>query len=245
MVGLRSRPNLRLLARRARHTADSLLDRIPPSAIALAIYAAFLVGASLIFAWMVEDYVTSDPLVQWDVRFARWLHLHSSQPLSAAFEVVTFAGSGIVLGLLTAGAVALLWRRGERRDAAVVGAVFLGAEILNLGLKLIFQRPRPEFAVNLDTYSFPSGHAMVSAATYGVLVFLICRPLSWKARSGLVAGALTLVLLIDFSRLYLGVHYLSDVIAGTSVGFAWLMLCLLGAELDCVRRGRIKATRAS
>src|SRR5215207_1520438 len=75
-----SRPNLRLLARRAWHTADSLLDRVPPSAIALAIYAAFLVGASLVFAWMVEDYVTSDPLVQWDARFARWLHLHSSQP---------------------------------------------------------------------------------------------------------------------------------------------------------------------
>ena len=103
-----------------------------------------------------------------------------------------------------------------------------GAELLNVVLKLAFHRPRPHVAfVHLDTYSFPSGHAMMSTAAYGALAYIAWSRLRTRpARIGLVAGTTALVTLICFSRLYLGVHYLSDVLAGAAGGAFWLAVAV-------------------
>lgn len=107
--------------------------------------------------------------------------------------------------------------------------MFLGAEALNLVLKLSFARARPELEhpfVNLHTYSFPSGHATVSTAVYGALALVLARRTpSWRTRILIAAAAALVVGVIGFSRLYLGAHFLSDVLAGFDAGFTWLMLC--------------------
>jgi undecaprenyl-diphosphatase len=97
-------------------------------------------------------------------------------------------------------------------------------------LKLAFHRPRPELAyVHLDTYSFPSGHAAGTTAIYGVLLLLVARGRARRVQLACAAALILLVAAVGFSRLYLEAHYLSDVLAGISVGVAWLAACLLVA----------------
>ncbi len=192
--------------------------------------AAFAVAAAAAFAFahVAEDYLTNDPLARWDVQFARWLAGERSATGTDVFRVITFFGSPAVAFVIAAVAGLLLYRRRRLADAALVVVVFAGAEVLNLILKLAFHRPRPEFAfVHLDTYSFPSGHAMISTAVYGALAYLLWGRLRTLAeRLVLVAGTAVLLTAIGFSRLYLGVHYLSDVLAGVAGGAFWLAMSI-------------------
>ena len=156
---------VRATARSAAEAAWS--RRHEPRAQWLAALTVAFVAACAAFGHVVEDYLTGDPIVRWDVDFARWLHEHSSPILVDIFKVVTLAGNAIVLALLTLVAVGLLARRRAFEQALLVVVVAVGIELLNAGLKLLFHRPRPELAfVHLDTYSFPSGHAAGSAAIY-------------------------------------------------------------------------------
>jgi undecaprenyl-diphosphatase len=179
------------------------------------------------FAHLAEDYVTGDPIVRWDVELARWLHEHSSPALVSVFDVITLAGNVVTLAVLTAIVGLLLLRRGARNDAMFLGAVALGVELVNGVLKLAFHRPRPELAfVHLDTYSFPSGHAAGSTAIFGALAYLAARRTAGPLRTAILVATPALIALVGFSRLYLGAHYLSDVLAGYAVGAAWLFACL-------------------
>lgn len=200
-------------------------------------YRGALVGLMLLFGslWafgvLVEDVVTGDPIVRLDARLANWLHEQARPSLTEFFEVVTVLGNAVVVIGLALVSVIVLARRGRRRDALLVAVAVTGAEALTLAMKLGFRRERPFFPDPLSTestFSFPSGHAMVSVAVYGVLAFVLVRELaSWRVRVVVLVSAAALVLLIGFSRLYLGVHYLSDVLAGFTGGLAWLVLCVL------------------
>jgi membrane-associated phospholipid phosphatase len=198
---------------------------------------AVFVGAATTFAHVTEDYLTRDPLVRWDVDFAAWLHDHSSPALVSLFQVVTLAGNVAVLAVLTLVVLVLLLRRGRTTDAIVLAVSALGIEVVNGALKLAFQRQRPELAfVHLDTYSYPSGHAAGATAIYALLAVLLAR----RRRALVAAGYLVLVAAVGFSRLYLGAHYLSDVLAGTSLGLAWAALSTLAwlyvRDVDLARR---------
>ncbi|HEX2434970.1 MAG TPA: phosphatase PAP2 family protein [Gaiellaceae bacterium] len=201
---------------------------------------AVLFGSVLAFANITEDYLTKDPLVDWDVRFASWLHAHSTEWLVTVFKVVTWAGNSAFL-IVVVGALAVLFvRRGRVNDAAVLVAALGGAGVINALLKLVFQRPRPELAyVHLETYSFPSGHAAVATATFTTLAFVLGRRSGGRRRIAIAAAAIALIALVGFSRLYLGVHYLSDVLAGWSFGLAWASLCLIAYTLYGDRRIRL------
>jgi membrane-associated phospholipid phosphatase len=170
-----------------------------------------------------------------DERFAAWLHGHATEPLTDVFEVITRFGNLTTLLAVTAVAVAVLWRRRARTDAVFVTLAFLGAQVLSTGMKLGFQRDRPFFPDPLateSTFSFPSGHAMVSLAVYGSIALILARRIQshWR-RALLLTGTAVLVLAIGFSRLYLGVHFLSDVLAGYAAGTAWLALLYLALEV--------------
>lgn len=133
-----------------------------------------------------------------------------------------------MLGLVTAAAAFLFLRRGRTNDAALVLLALGGAGLLNAALKLAFHRPRPELAsVRLDTYSFPSGHAAVSAVLLAFAFLAARRVRGWRGRGGIVLAALAAAAAVAFSRLYLGAHYLSDVLAGSSLGLAWVSTCLV------------------
>lgn len=194
--------------------------------LALALAAAAL--SAVAFARVAEDYLTNDPLARWDVSFARWLAGERSTVGTDVFRVVTFFGSPAVALAIATVACIVLYRRRWLAEAALLPVVLGGGELLNLVLKLSFQRQRPEVGfVQLDTYSFPSGHAMISTAAYGALAYLAWRHLRTRPdRLTLAGGTVVLVVLICFTRLYLGVHYLSDVLAGVAGGAFWLALSI-------------------
>ena len=204
-------------------TAVASAWRVPTQRrLGFALAAAVL--SAIAFARIAEDYLTNDPLARWDVSFAHWLSGERSTVGTDFFRFLSFIGSPAAALAIATVVCVLLYRRRLLVEAALLPVVLGGAELLNLVLKLSFHRPRPEYAfVHLDTYSFPSGHAMISTAAYGALAYLAWSYLhSRPARLVLVTGTAVLVALICFSRLYLGVHYLSDVLAGAAGGAFWL-----------------------
>ena len=182
------------------------------------------IASATAFAHIAEDYLTNDPLARWDIRFAHWLAVHRTVAGTDALRVLTNLGSPMTALAISTVVFVVLYRRRLLLDALLLPVVLAGVELLNVILKLSFHRARPEVAfVHLDTYSFPSGHAMVSTAAYGALAYLAwSRMPTWRARIALLLGTTSLLALICFSRLYLGVHYLSDVLAGAAGGVFWL-----------------------
>jgi membrane-associated phospholipid phosphatase len=155
-------------------------------------------------------------------------------PLTAAMTAVTQLGGGIVLAPLGILVAAVLFVKGYRSEAAAVLIALLGSELLNEGMKHWFARPRP-IGFNLierpDSYSFPSGHAMVSPPFYIMLAHLLRGRLADKEWSVYIKPAFVLlIVLIAASRVYLGVHYLSDVLAGLCLGACWYCLVRYGLE---------------
>ena len=139
-------------------------------------------------------------------------------------------------------AAAFLWRTEHKHSARLLLAATAGSILLNNVLKLYFDRPRPEVFDRLThtaSSSFPSGHAMSATVVYGTVGYLLARlhKRPW-ARAVTLLLAVTMILLICFSRLYLGVHYPSDVLAGIVIGLAWSGFCMatLEASLALARR---------
>jgi undecaprenyl-diphosphatase len=146
-----------------------------------------------------------------------------------AWRDITALGGLPLLALLTAAAVGYLLLERKRRSAALVCVSVLGGLVLSLVLKNVFQRPRPDLVPHeMEAYSssFPSGHSMMSAATFLTLASLLASVQHRrKVKVYLIASAIFLMLLVGASRVYLGVHWPSDVVAGWAIGIAWSVLC--------------------
>lgn len=161
-----------------------------------------------------------------------------STPLGPSWLVeaardITALGSFSVLGLLVTAVVLHLVFTGKWRVGVLILVSVIGGTIASSTLKTIFDRPRPDLtgAVQVFTASFPSGHATVSAVTYLTIGVLLAQSETrWPPRILYLAGALFLTGIVGFSRIYLGVHYPTDVIAGWSLGTAWALLCLIVAS---------------
>ncbi len=160
---------------------------------------------------------------------------------------VTALGSHVVLTAVTLAVVGYLALDGRRRAALLVAASVGGGMALSSALKLGFNRPRPELvphAVEVYTLSFPSGHAMLSAVTYLTLGALLMRVQArWRLRAYVLSLAVLTTLLVGVSRVYLGVHWPTDVLAGWCVGTAWALLCWLVA-LRLQREGEVEPSGA-
>jgi membrane-associated phospholipid phosphatase len=199
-------------------------------ALHLGLGALLLVVAAWIFGSIAEDVVSSDRLTVLDSEVAQWLHRHATAALTRAMLVVTNLHSTIAVGIY-ASAVALLlaMRRQWRRLTLVVAAVGGGLAV-NVLMKLAFHRARPVFddpLLTLSTYSFPSGHVAGSTILYGLVVaWVFTRTRSALRRASAIAAAALLIVLVAFSRMYLGVHYLSDVCAAFAEGVGWLAICI-------------------
>lgn len=159
-----------------------------------------------------------------------------SQPIGPLWlqEMVrdfTALGSTGVLTIITLGVVGWLMFSGKRKTAGLVLVAILCGVVFSSLLKLGFARPRPDLvphAVAVFTNSFPSGHAMMSAVVYLTLGFLVARTQHAAAlKVYLLSLAMFLTLLVGLSRIYLGVHWPSDVLAGWAVGACWALLCSL------------------
>jgi undecaprenyl-diphosphatase len=149
--------------------------------------------------------------------------------LEMAARDITSLGGYPVLILVTSAALGFLLVIGKRHAAVLVLISVGGGMLLSSGMKELFDRPRPDLVphvVQVYTLSFPSGHAMLSAVTYLTLGALLARVQPRRrVKAYLLSVAILLALLIGTSRVYLGVHWPTDVLAGWCVGSAWAMLC--------------------
>jgi undecaprenyl-diphosphatase len=163
--------------------------------------------------------------------------------LEEAARDITGLGGYAVLSIITWATWAYLMIVGKRGAALLVLVAVIGGTLLSSGLKLGFERPRPDLvphATRIYTASFPSGHAMMSAVTYLTLGALLARvETRRRARAFIIGLAVVMTLLVGMSRVYLGVHWPSDVLAGWSVGAAWASLCWFVA-LQLQRRGQVE-----
>ncbi len=158
--------------------------------------------------------------------------LHRSW-LDPIMVFITNIGDPRVLLVICVSLSVILVLRHYKAEAMTIAIAGFGALGLNFVLKNLFARARPELwsrIVDVTNYSFPSGHAMLSMVMYGLLGYLLAtRFYQWR---GVIATISTLlILLIGFSRLYLGVHWFTDVIGGYAAGLVWLVTCILSLEI--------------
>lgn len=142
---------------------------------------------------------------------------------------LTALGGPTVLGLVVAGVLGFLWLQGRHHTALVVLVAAVGGELANSALKAAFMRPRPSVVPHLReamSSSFPSGHAMESAIIYLTLGAMLMRIAEGRlTKVYLFSVAVLLTLLVGISRVFLGVHYPTDVVGGWMLGFLWASLC--------------------
>jgi undecaprenyl-diphosphatase len=196
----------------------------------LTIGAAIIIGATWVFAAIAEDVATADRLTVVDAEVSAWLHARTTPTLTAILLVITNVHATIGVTLITLIVFLLLvWRNHRSQALALICSVF-GGMLLNLILKNIFLRARPHFEnpiLTLTTYGFPSGHTMMATCLYGALSGVaIWKVRSWSYRVLAVLAATLMVALVGFSRIYLGAHYLSDVVGAFAEGMVWLAFCL-------------------
>jgi undecaprenyl-diphosphatase len=191
----------------------------------------FLIAVSLIF-WIpvvmlvkiAGEIVEKEP-IGFDVAILNWLHAHATSFYDLFFRVVTELGGIAAVVAVTTLLIGYFWFYKKRRRFALLLAFGVGgAAAANVALKALFQRERPSLwdpSVVETSFSFPSGHAMASAALIACLVVIL-----WRTRYRWIAAIVggIIVLLVGVSRLYLGVHYPTDVIAGWCASIAWVML---------------------
>jgi membrane-associated phospholipid phosphatase len=182
-------------------------------------------GAAFTFLELAEDVWLKEGF-SWDVPLMRDIHRLSTPWLDTLMKSITLTASGAVIVLVVAVVVWLWHGRRQRVEALTISTALIGSVIINTILKLIFARPRPEVFPPLTvehSYSFPSGHTSTAIAFYGLLAVLL-----WRAHHrgwALLSGGW--VLAVAFSRVYLGVHYPSDVLGSLTLGVVWLFAVLL------------------
>ena len=189
-----------------------------------------------LFGGITEDVIHHDPLTQFDAALLSWLHAHATPIGYGIFDAISLFGSAEILTILALGMGLFL---AARRQWTLLGgwlAAFAGGGLLDEMLKLAIRRPRPPYAsafLHHYSWSFPSGHAMGSLIGYGMLAYVLTvlwihRP---RAQVAVALGAAVLIVAIGLSRLYLGVHYFSDVVGGYAAGLLWLSACISGIEV--------------
>jgi len=206
-----------------------MLDPSRNEPLALLVSATLLVAGAWLFLGVVEDVVTQDRLVDVDRAVYGWLSsLRSRAGDDVMVTISELAGVQVTLAVIAAVALWLAVTRRFLTLAHWLAAAALG-QVLVLALKYGLQRARPPTAyVAIDEFSFPSGHAAMTIVVYGFLAFLLGhgKPISRHGAFALAAAAIAA--LVAFSRLYLGVHWMSDVIAGFGLGIAWIALLGIG-----------------
>ena len=155
-----------------------------------------------------------------------WIHTTFPSWLDGPMRIVTALGYFWFVLLLLVVVISLFYQRGWKLSAILLLVSTAGSAVLTTVLKGVFQRTRPELfdsGYHASFYSFPSGHATVAVGFYGMLTLVLAYRLRGAARWAVVVSGIIVVLLIGFSRLYLGVHYPTDVVAGYLAALLWLI----------------------
>lgn len=218
---------------RLRHALQALVQERRRE---VALVAAFSVVAGLVLAFgMLAEEVLEGDAEAFDrvVLGALRSNGNVADPIGPVWleesaRDITALGSYSFLGLLSAALVGYLLLTGRKAGAALITAAVLGGVVISNGLKLLIDRPRPDLPTTVRVFSasFPSGHATLSAITFLTLGTLIAQAHAAPvAKAYIAALAILLTVAVGVSRVYLGVHYASDVLAGWFIGGAWALLC--------------------
>ncbi|HKO56840.1 MAG TPA: phosphatase PAP2 family protein [Thermoanaerobaculia bacterium] len=249
-------PLLRYAGRRIAHYAARLSIRFPRVQrvtkatylpVVLIVLAGAVVGMSAGDAFLDVAELVHDrsPLLQTiDFQAHKWMAEHRTPGATLFFVALSTVGGPVGIAAILAVTGIALAVRGRWRWAAYLAITAVGGGLLDMELKLYFARARPALAEALRQahgYSFPSGHAMGSTVAFGALSYLAMRALPrtrWKAAA--FAFAATLILFVSLSRIYLGVHWVSDVGAGIVAGTLWVTATTVAYETF----RRVRAIRA-
>jgi undecaprenyl-diphosphatase len=193
--------------------------------VAIALLAGVLATALLAgLAAVVMEGLTQ----RFDERVLRGLEAARSPLMTEIMIEITTIGSGVPLILMVAFAALLLWLTRHRWSFALLVLGSLGGTLVNRILKNTFDRERPtvvDAVEQVTSLSFPSGHATSSFIVYGVLAYIVSRLAPQRSvRIAIWSAAVAMIVLVGFSRMYLGVHYPTDVVGGFLVGLAWVMV---------------------
>jgi membrane-associated phospholipid phosphatase len=210
--------------------------------LSLLLGLATAVGALIFFGWLADEALEGDARA-FDEATRAAVHQLVSPLLTAIMRGFSFVGSTIALTIGTIFVVIRFAMRKWTREARLFALTMIGAGLLNITLKLAFKRPRPVPFFNLtppESYSFPSGHSLTSAVFFGALAaILTARIKSRRVKAAIWIVSTAMFLLIGLSRIYLGVHYTTDVIAGFAAALIWILVVRF-VEMGLVRRRRSK-----
>ncbi|MET0543705.1 MAG: phosphatase PAP2 family protein [Variovorax sp.] len=228
--------------RRGRDAADEL----PPPTLLRLVMAfatgfASIVGAGALFAAIAARLGPGNAMGLADQALADAIGQHTPRAALAAFSLLTHFGDPLMLAVLGLAVAVWLWRHRERLLAAGWLMALGGNAVLNPLLKQVFERTRPVHDHGLaqaDGFSFPSGHSSGAMVAYGMLLYIALRLLPTRWHAAAAMGAVALVLGVACSRIFLQVHFASDVAAGLLSGLAWAGVCVAGLEFARQRRRR-------
>lgn len=213
------------------------VDRIHSfrAAVGVFLIAGVLVaGAGTAIFTGLAEVVREGSLQPFDDAVMQWAAAHRVPWIERVFIEITALGTGTVVISIVGVSAMFLWLTRHRYSSALLLASTCGGLIVNNVLKLIFMRERPQFfewVAHASSSSFPSGHAMSAAIVYGTVGYLAARLQRRRWARWLTLGvAFVLIVLICASRVYLGVHYPSDVVAGLVLGLAWAGFCMATLE---------------
>ena len=197
------------------------------------------IASLFFFGWLADEMLEGDTR-HFDEMVRMFVHEWASPFLTSVMQTASFLGSTLFLILFGVIIVVALYLRKHRHGAILFTITTVGSSVLLVMLKLAFRRARPEpfFDTILpSSYSFPSGHSLASFCFYGALA-VILTDRTEKLWQQIIVWILSLamILLIGISRIYLGVHHPSDVIAGYAVAFIWVMTIAIGDKLIHARK---------
>ncbi|MFN2530233.1 MAG: phosphatase PAP2 family protein [Pyrinomonadaceae bacterium] len=220
-------------------TDDKRLIEVLSLSLVAALLAA--VGALVFLAWLADEVLEGETR-PFDDATRQAIHEWASPTLTTVMRDVSFLGSSWFLFGLTAVSVALLLMLRAKRQAMLLAITMGGSSLLDVTLKHAFQRPRPIPFFNLpapNSYSFPSGHALASFCFYAGFAALLTARLARRQAIAMWTAAVLLVFSIGFSRIYLGVHYITDVVAGYLAALIWIVAVRF-VDLELSRRKKRK-----
>lgn len=217
-------------------TALRYADRRVAGGAALLLLFTIVFGAATGVGWLFDTIDENRGFARWDESAAEWGAEHSTDGSTRALEAVTQLGATgwlLIVMLVVGGFEA--WRARRLGPLGYLAAVGLGISAINNGLKHLVQRERPAVLqlTEFGGYSFPSGHTAAAAACWAALALVLVRRRSRAIRTVAALGAALVTIAVASSRVLLGVHWLTDVIAGVIVGWAWFLLVtvLFGGRL--------------
>lgn len=218
---------------RIRPGIASLIATIEVTGLIICLLIIYLIAKLSEEVWEKEAFA-------FDKTILLWIHQFANSTWDTIMVNITRIGNPTTVITITIITFAILWWKRYRQEAKIFALHALGGAILSYGLKLAFSKQRPQLwqqIITEKTYSYPSGHALGSMVIYGFLAYLLASHYPKFARI-IYTFATILIIAIGLSRLYLGVHWPTDVIAGYGVGYLWLMFSIIMLKLQKSRHAK-------